>query len=89
MSGLGPSCSTVADIVGFIAWGMLLWLMGVEGVSVAGGAGACRSGLIDGASPLSCYPHIYPLPYPLLYRGLAGCFGGAPEAHSTIIPMIP
>lgn len=82
MSGLGPSCSTVADF-GFVAWGMLLWLMGVEG------AGACRSGLIDGASTLFCYPHIYPLPYPLLYRGLAGCFGGGPEAHSTIIPMIP
>lgn len=65
--------------------------MGVEGGSVAEGAGACQSGLIVGRPPCPVTPIFTPppLPYPLLHRGLAGCFGGGPEAHSTIIPMIP
>lgn len=54
------------------------------------GAGACQGWTHCRDIRLALLPPNSPsLPHPpALHRGLAGCFGGGPEAHSTIIPMI-
>lgn len=84
MSGLGVSCSPMADIAGSLPWGDVAAVDG--GVE---GAGACQGWThCQGIRPALLPPNSPPSLTLPLHRGLAGCFGGGPEAHSTIIPMI-
>lgn len=84
MSGPGPSCSTVANIVTRIAGGLLLWLTGRLRVLAR-----VEVDSLSWRLRLPATPMFTPFSYPLLHGGLAGCFGGGPAAHSTIIAIIP
>lgn len=89
MSGLGLSCSTMADTIGSTAGGMLLWLIG--------GGVLARVGLdsLSGHPPLPCYPHIYPPPSPLTPQGISRLFWRGPwgpfhhYTHDSLIQQAP
>ncbi len=101
VSGLGVSCSPLADIAGSSLGGMSLWLMR-ELRKWGGGDGRLRvlarvrGGLIVGASALPCYPQIHPSPpLPHTPQGISRLFWKGPRGpfhhytHDSLMQQAP